>query len=528
MKSNNQENKLLEEILAIEPELKLYKKEVLLIIKEMRKNNMNIKPNKDFVSKLQNTIKDSITEKSKTGNSLPYTVLDYYKKFMFSCSGVMAVLIIMLVVVGGGSTPQTPTAKLNFFTPQITPMTDNAFGVLSNFEVKPLSSKSADSGDGVASLLLRERKGDNGVTEVGGVSAVNVANNETTTSPDITTLPSVDKNTPETLPMDDKIGNIITTYSIDYQGENFGLDVHKMEVLKRVANNNWGINMGNFFQTINSNLFNWSNVGDLSVDYINLSDKKDFGYNFNVDFVNSEMSMYKNWEKWPNYYANCNYSTYEPCCGCLSSETIKTLDSDTVIQQARMFLEQYGVDLGSYGEPVINLNDIYYNVEDKSYVYDDISVTFPLVINNKMVYENFGNLSGVNVSYSLRENLVSGVYSLRAQNYQSSSYEIENRMDNILVTLKDFIENENLYMYKDRNMVDAQNETINTQEVKIKLGTPSLVYAKYWKYDQNMDGEYLVPAYAFPVLDNDPQVTNFYRTNVIIPLVSDFQTHYEF
>jgi hypothetical protein len=117
---------------------------------------------------------------------------------------------------------------------------------------------------------------------------------------------------------------------------------------------------------------------------------QDFGYSVTIDFQNGNIGMYQNWTKWPQQKCDSN--------GCeeLSKITEKDIPSDEeFIRIGDEFLAKYGIDRSLYGAPKVDgaWRIMYARAMKESqeaYIPDQYTVSYPLALEGKKLYEEYG------------------------------------------------------------------------------------------------------------------------------------------
>jgi hypothetical protein len=261
-----------------------------------------------------------------------------------------------------------------------------------------------------------------------------------------------------------------------------------------------------------------SNFNDVKLSSFNLIQDVDFGYNFNFSLSDGSFSMYKNWNKWPTAEKVCGPSSDNFYCfeeyrinesDILSDEELLTISNN--------FLRKHSVDLGNFEQGEVQNQWLkYYNkAENKAsfHIPETNNIIYPLKIDGKKVYENYGNVSGLNIEVDVRERKVSGLYNLYNQQYEASNYETETDKDRVI----EMAEKKESSYY---NEGDFETKVI-------EMDTPVLGLVKSWTYDEVSRSSYevYVPAYIFPI-KKDYSGINFYRDNVVVPAVEDFFNDY--
>ncbi len=303
---------------------------------------------------------------------------------------------------------------------------------------------------------------------------------------------------PETMPFYQP-----TYYQYVYQGDEFSLSDTELAVLKRIKGENAKNNFGNF----NLGLLNLNSFADAGLNNFNIIQDQKFGYSLYVNLFEGSISLNENWEKWygTNYVPREFKNTDIPA-------------DDTIIALTDNFLSEHNINRDLYGQPEVQKNN--YNImpmlkaEDAkvSSIYpvsNSVSVIYPLLIEGKQVYDDWGSKQGLQLNVNLEFNKVSSLYNLNTQNYQSSNYKMETDKDKILKLLRNGSIYPSYYYPED-----------NAKIVEIAVGTPKLQYVRSWQYKNNINDELLVPALVFPIL-NPEKTDNPYKTSVVIPLAKD-------
>ena len=156
---------------------------------------------------------------------------------------------------------------------------------------------------------------------------------------------------------------------------------------------------------------------------------------------------------------------------------------------------------------------MYEKAADKNnfYIPTSSTVVYPLLINGKEVYEQYGGKYGIMMSIGFKEKKVEYVNNIQTLKFESSSYDLNKDVDTIIKIAEN---TDNYYYYSDAGDV---------KKVEIELKDPKIVYSKIFTYDSNTNtgSEFLVPAVAFKISgDYDPNTYN--RQYVLIPLAKDY------
>lgn len=305
------------------------------------------------------------------------------------------------------------------------------------------------------------------------------------------------------------------SYKYIYDGDVFSIEEEKMDVFKRVKNSELGKAFARQVSNINLDLIGLNSFQDISAENFSFAEDKEYGYSVSFNFSDNSAYIGQNWKKWPDPYQDCRDSN------CYESMRLGIDDvpaDEDLISISDRFLQDYRVDMSMYGQGEIQdmWRERYYlgaaeGAVSELYIPDTISVIYPLLIDGKSVYNSSGDKSGMYANVNLRYKKVSGAGSLRAQVYESSSYESENNVEKLIAYAEEG------GMYKMYSYGDAE------KIVEVKLGTPVQGIIEMYSYNQEKreTEEFYIPALIFPVNSISDESVYFYRKAVIVPLVSD-------
>lgn len=310
-----------------------------------------------------------------------------------------------------------------------------------------------------------------------------------------------------------------TYYTYVYEGGEFSQKEAKMNVLKRVTGMS-GVAASIIGDSLDFDLFDLGKLNNAKTSNLSFFEDREYGYRTDIDLVNGSVSIYKNYEKWPNYYTDCRD---EECYKNLNLTVDDIPGDEEMIGATEAFLRDYQIDMSAYGAPEVDNGFMnYYNGAESVYVPEEISVIYPLVVDGKTIYESYGDLSGLRVNYDIRNHRVTGMYSLMTHNYQSSAYDAETDTAKILETATG-------NAYGDMMPMRAEDGTgAEYKDIRIALDTPFLSYESMYRYENNTSSEYLVPCMVFSIKDGSEAPVH-YRKRVIVPLIKDFlQNDYDY
>lgn len=311
-------------------------------------------------------------------------------------------------------------------------------------------------------------------------------------------------------------------YNYIYTGGDFDLFEPEVDVFKR-ADSSLPKDLANIFTDKNFISIDISRFNNIGVSNFSLMEDKDFGYNISFNLEDGNFSIYKNWKRWPRIENSCSDQGYDQCIEGYNLSFEEVLSNQEILRISNNFLREYKVDLSDYGPGEVENEWIreYYLSPDKDshHIPSIVRVVYPLVIEEKTVYEEYGQKAGLSVEVDLREKKVAGLYGVFYQRYESSVYEAETSKDKIMQAV--YRGDEGYYGYPEETFNDEY------EVVDIELGAPSLALVKIWDYDESfmVGRELYIPAYVFPVISQskDPY---FYKKNVVISAVKEFFNKY--
>jgi len=302
----------------------------------------------------------------------------------------------------------------------------------------------------------------------------------------------------------------IATYRYLYKGEDLVLEQTQVEVLKRVKGQA-SSGIANLIKNMNLGMVDLSSFSNARLDSASFIDDRDFGYAVYVNFTEGSVSININYnmQSWREVLGVC----FEP--GCVRPEPLKESEipsEERIIEIADSFIREYGINTDSYGQPESKRAFLIKELQrvqgtGGTYSPESVRIIYPLMINDRPVYDQWGNKFGLNVDINIRAMRVTGLYNLTTQDYQSSLYQAETDASKILAIAEKGGLNQPIY--------GRVSKTID-----LEIGAPSLAYMKVLKYEQGQSDEFLTPALVFPI--DSSQIEGMYtKENVVIPLAKD-------
>lgn len=215
-------------------------------------------------------------------------------------------------------------------------------------------------------------------------------------------------------------------------------------------------------------------------------------------------------------YSNATYDT--PVTQEYQVDPAK-IDEPAAIATATSFLQSLGVNLSTYGTPVVRASDkmLYTaNIERKNDfargVTATVGIIFPDRLNGKPVFDQNGEMAGIMVSIQVPDQHVTTVTGITTHSYEHSAYETRS-MESL------------------RNSIThgGYNGFISGYgggtEIKTSLGSEYISsYLKVSVYQDNIYKTYYLPAYAFKNTINRDNA-NFYGwvpEYIVAPLIKGF------
>lgn len=530
--------KIIADLLELDESLKPMENELRKLVAEFIKN----KPEPLLSQRFETELKSALVEKIKElkNNNMEekneFTKEIFFKKLAFSFGAVILALIIILPTVNFLKTKNSinnPALVLKDNTTKITRLDDKAFGEI-NFQnnvdgaqenfMKPMVAGLGSGAEMTSSPVRDESLANNSYK--GETYLVDAS---TTVSSDGNIAVISPTATKEILGMGSPAGmggfngdiGIMPdfeypSFSYVYEGDDLaeliaGLD--KVDVYKRVKSEYSNPSLLNFITNLGSDLINLKkfNNSNTKVSYFSINEEKEFGYILNFDANSGGISLYQNWQYWPQLGNECRD---EACFARYKFNYSDLISNEEAIKIAENFLTDFGIDRNSYGEPKVNYNfhEIYQASADKTqlYVPEETTIIFPILIEGKEVKDEGGQAYGLNINVNSRHKKVSGLNNLLPNKYEVSAYEVFSDAEEI----KKIAEQGGLNFYKD---------PYATKEIKVYLGTPTLILSRQFQYGENYksNSELYVPALSFPVLRLSEETEFYYQKNVVIPLVKD-------
>jgi hypothetical protein len=456
---------ILDELYALDPDLREKESEIKKIIEKMMKNRPEVEINETFRSELREKIMREIATMKKPAVWLPWWAM---------VGALSLCLIVGIWLSSGVFTQKNQSAPLSF-RQNIESTGAESFGTIA---LPNQNNPRPQSGGGGGMGL-----GGGGDT----VSSKMMA-------PDAMIYPPID------MPL----------YTYVYKGEvkipEENLPVYKKTNLPFNSSDTATIVRNLSLADINLDAFKRLGISNLT-----LTEDVEYGYMLNLDFMNGTINMYQNYMKWPQPVCDKN--------GCVQPPklTEKDIPADSeVINVSNQFVSKYNIDISQYGAPIVDKSwRIWYarsaELGQEQMIPDMYTVTYPIMLDGKPVYQEGGMYRGLTFNYDVRTKRITGMYGIEKADLKKSTYETIKKTD----LINEMIKNGGRYIMTDT--------TVNKDRkvVELTLSEPSLNYVTiYGEWKDGKTEEYYVPAYVFPV-ENAPK-EGYAPQTIIIPLVEEF------
>lgn len=482
MPTEAQLNELLEDLYAIDPELKKYESDLRNMVSQLLESRPDTKFNESFARDLKEKLLLKVAERE---TSVPWTHR-LFKPWVIAPAGVIVLLVAVFASSSSVFAPRGGNLALST-APTVSRLGERAFGSLSsglspaagvaeraNRDYSVSQEKSA-AFDAPAGAPLPTSMGFAGVTSMpaptapGGFAA---GGDRMMVRPDWQP----------------------TYYAYTYKGEPLSLSEASLPVLKRVKGASIPV-PADLRQAL-IGLLDLGGFGDAGLQMFTINQETKFGYSISADMNESSVSINRNWTQWPQ-------DEYGLDPGAMPSD-------EEAVEIAARGARSLGISLDAYGTPSVQ-NDwrVWYAAAENSTSFrapETVSVIFPIIVSGQTVHDESGMPFGLTVAVNARHKRVEGVWNLTTNEYQSSMYDAETDAERILKIAG----NGGIY--------GGGWQDPNAQRVEIELGTPERILTKVWKYSNGKNDELLVPALRFPVL-NAPK--DYWQKNIVIPLIKE-------
>jgi hypothetical protein len=490
---DSQLQNLLEELYAVDPALRSKEKELRQIIEVLLKSKPDIQLDPSFREQLRVELQKHIP-KEPILNQIKET--NYMKRF----SIVFGSLLLVALVIGGitlqnNQKKQTQLADgISIGEGKITRLADNAFGTLKSTSVAP--DKGAAAQTAATPPASTQVSPQSAPSSAMMAPARGLA--EPTYPPAPSTIPSSGKGGGGPANSMMRIYQPVTPHYV-YNGPAITIPADKLEVLKRTDQSFNNTQLSDFFKKLNFGVIDFGGFNNLNLDAFTVSEKD--GYTINVDTRNASVNIYAPYKGY-----NCN--RFSPCT--VPRRSISDIPSDqSLIDISNQFIADHHINLKNYGTPkvVSYWKNDYQQTTDKAnyYIPEVDTVLYPAQINGIGVYDEGGTEVGLTVEIMNKQ--ISGLSQLDFANYDSSLYPTESDTAKIM----SIVEKGGFNSYYGGQPGGKTED--------IQLGTPKLQLMTHYEYDANSSTELFVPALVFPVISTPTDPQNYYKKNVVVPII---------
>lgn len=483
---------LLQELYELDPELKAHEPELLKLISELAARRPQAQLDASFQQRLRTQLMARARQLDVAPAKPSFSLIHFLTmpKFAYAIGG-MAVIVV--AVVAATSFLDLSPSLMRFgsergglaFTPTITKVESNAFGNLAQL------SSAAPQGLGGDASALKAGAPQALVATQESVRVSQTSPNIAVSSPGFSgggaTGIAITRPYPYPEP---------AAYRFVYRGEPLGDLSSQVDVLKRMTGPEGAPSASDILSNLNFTGLDLGSFSNLDLAQITLNQDQEYGYSLYLDLVSGSVSVNQNWMRWPQPMQNCQD---QACFDRFRLKESDMPDDATIIDLARGFLAEHGVDVSSLGEPYV-MDDwrVMYQrmpATDRIAFYfpEQVNVLFPLKVQGREVFEG-GQKSGLGVGVSLRDKRATGVWNLTTQNYQASAYAAETDGAKIItlaeqgggsgwpwaVPMPYLMKTDLSFPSLEPAPGDEPKVPAGAQEVQ--LGTPLPAYLKTWSY----------------------------------------------
>ena len=478
--------KILDDLYAIDPKLKPYERQLITMIEKLLASRPDTKFNKRFAQQLRAEILKQIGPAAEPSPTNFFNRFNAMHKLAYTFGGVLVAIIVIvpLLYLGGFFTAkpftESPTAALLSFAPQITAVGDQAFGSLQaevaandNSAAPTAKLAAGTAGFGGGGVATQEAAADSGSGTTGRDMAV--------VSPSMILPP----------------GPFIQ-YRYVYTGEPLQLSDAELPVFKRQIGG--GGSLSQLVGGLNLGFIDLKTFSNTKLEQFSFYEDKTGGLRVNVSLADGSVSIYE------------GPDAVMPVENSLNADNLPP--DEEIIAIATKFLTDHGIPVESFGQPEVR-NDwrLYYDYAQTrgefAYVPSTLTVVYPFIVDNQIVYDQSGATEGLTVNVDVVRKKATGLWNLRTQQYQRSRYAMETDASRITK----LAENGGIYP-----VYYQEGATF----VDVELGTPTLALVHLYDYRDNQSVELLVPSLIFPVTKapTDGPYPYFQRS-IVIPLAKD-------
>jgi hypothetical protein len=377
---NNKIKEIISDLFKLDPDLKSYEEEITKIINEYMISKPDTKFDEEFAKRLKAEVLKRADEIKKIAPAAEPFIYrpPFFIRLTYGLVGAAAILLIIFPITSylsrQNSGKITNEQKLSLdYQPGISKIANQAFGQLGVADSQG-QAKTMSSGISARTEL--------GVGGGGGTSNAKVAYDTSKIMPPLQVI----------------------NYKYIYKGDQIKQDKEEMAVYKRNKSGLSSASLTRLVTGLKNDLVDLSKFSGAEISNLNLNEDKEYGYMVALNFTDGIISIFPNWIKWPRPEQNCLDEA------CFNNLRIKFEDvpvDDILIAIADAFIKDYGIDMTAYGQPYVmdywRQEYLLAKNKDEVYIPEEITVNYPLLINNETVYDESGNPTGLAVNVNFRQ-----------------------------------------------------------------------------------------------------------------------------
>lgn len=495
--------KILNELYLLDPSLKEYEADLIVLIGRMSELKPGTRFDADFAKRLRKEVLLLKAVPKPEKKSFTFNLILMNKR-MYAAVGSVAVLgmVAALLLLSRDYRPGQPAAINSGFSR----LAVGAFGSLKDL--------SANTGTESAGTLASGGGANPTAAHDNSVAASDVAVSNTAIAVPRTAIAApVAATTNGTAVATGAAKMMIlpmVNFKYSYVGEPLTLTEAQGDVLRRVKGaGQLSQDLARLISSQDLTMLDISSFRNLKMTNLTLSEDKDQGLTITLDLIENSINIFENWEKWrvPERDACGNDSA----CWDKYRLKIEDVPSDNdLIAFADKFLADHKIDRAHYGEAQVDNNwrEVYAQTENKNdaYVPEYTTVVYPLLINGAPVREQDGSYYGLRVTINILKKAASGLNGLTPFAYETSSYALATDASDVIKAAE-------------KGGYNSGYLGGNGEVKTIELGTPTRSYVQVWKYSDNRNNELLIPALIFPIVKAPKDY--YGQKSIMVPLVKD-------
>jgi hypothetical protein len=469
-------NTLLEELYALEPSLRTKETAVRGLLEAMIASEPHIEIDETFRAELRAKIMQEVRDNRKPS-------WNWWPMMSVACFCLVVGVWFSLGRDVVNPTPLNPTPLV--FENTIQNVENNAFDIVNTSWPKPVTRPQSGGGGGGGSMPAMAE-----TTRLGNSEAIS----SKMMAPDTMIYPPID----------------FPVYTYSYKGD-IQLPETSLPVYKKSNVSLGSDEASRLLWNLSLRGVNMSAFENLGITNLTLTEDTAYGYMVNLDFASGNISMYQNYQKWP-----------QPVCdntGCTTLPPLTEADipsDESIVAVAEAFIAKYGIDKSVYGTPKIdNSWKIWYarsaEMGSEQMVPEVYTITYPILMDGKPVYQEGGMYRGLTLNYDVRSKRISNMYGIEKTKLEKSNY--DTIQDTKLIN--DMIKSGGRYITTEGGIPPER------KVVDVELSEPSMGYVHlFGEWKNGTSQEYFVPAYIFAV--ENPPKEGFSQNTIIVPLVKEF------